>query len=212
MTSDAELVRQTCAGRTEAYTELVRRWAARITALCHARVGRAHVADDLAQETLLRGFRALASLNDPERFGPWLCGIALRICLDWLKAKKNAQIPFSALGDDRHPDDFLHDPRPSVATELERDDERRQLLAEVEALPEDYRKVVMLYYYEDVTYRDVAELLGVSTATVNARLTKAQRLPSRARLNQLHIARPGLGMNRNRIKKPGQRPGLCVRR
>jgi RNA polymerase sigma-70 factor (ECF subfamily) len=181
MTSDAELVRQTCAGRNEAYTELVRRWAARITALCHARVRRAHIADDLAQDTLLRGFRALHTLNDPERFGAWLCGIALRICLDWLKAKKNSQIPFSALGDEHQPTDFLHDPSDSVARQMERDDDCRQLSAEIEALPDEYRQVVLLYYYEDVTYREVAALLGVSTATVNARLTKARAL-LRARL------------------------------
>lgn len=183
MTSDAELVRQACTGQTEAYTELVRRWAARVTALCHARVRRAHVADELAQDTLLRGFRALHTLHDPERFGAWLCGIALRICLDWLKAKKNAQVPFSVLGDDRQPNDFLADPRESVAAALERDDERRELLAAIEALPEDCRKVILLYYYEDVTYRDVAELLGVSTATVNARLTRARAL-LRARLTK----------------------------
>ena len=183
MTSDAELVRTARAGRSEAYTELVRRWAARITALCHARVGRAHVADDLAQETLLRGFRSLHTLHDPERFGPWLCGIALRICLDWLKAKKNAQIPFSALDEKHHPNDYLHDPHSSGLARLEHDDERRRLLAEVAALPEEYRKVILLYYYEDVTYREVAELLGVSTATVNVRLTKARSL-LRARLRQ----------------------------
>ena len=176
MMSDAELVRQTCAGRIEAYTELVRRWTARITALCHARVRRAHVADDLAQDTLLRAFKALHTLHDPERFGAWLCGIALRICLDWLKAKKNAQIPFSALGDHNHPNEYLHDPCESVATRMERDDERQELLAAIEALPQEYRQVVLLYYYEDVTYREVAELLGVSTATVNARLTKARAL------------------------------------
>src|SRR3954471_11736542 len=108
--SDAELVRQARAGRTEAFAELVRRWAGRITALCHARCGRAHLADDLAQETLLRGFRSLATLTDPERFGAWLCGIALRTWLDWRKLRQNAQVPFSALGNDRNPDDYL-DPR-----------------------------------------------------------------------------------------------------
>src|SRR5947209_14629974 len=105
--SDAELVRQARAGRADAYAELVRRWAARIAAVCHARVGRAHVADDLAQETLLRGFRALGTLNDPDRFGPWLCGIALRTCLDWRKAKKNNQVPFSVLHPDDDPNDTL---------------------------------------------------------------------------------------------------------
>jgi RNA polymerase sigma factor (sigma-70 family) len=173
--SDAELVRLARAGRAEAYAELVRRWAGRVTAVCHARVGRAHAADDLAQETLLRGFRCLGALADAERFGPWLCGIALRACLDWLKAKQNAQIPFSALGPDHNPADFLHD-RHAAEADVDRDDELRYLMAEVEALPEEYRKVVMLYYYEDLTYRDLARLLGVSAATVNARLTRARAL------------------------------------
>jgi RNA polymerase sigma-70 factor (ECF subfamily) len=174
--SDAELVRRALAGRTEAYEELVRRWAGRVTALCHAKVRRAHVADDLAQETLLRGFRALAALSDAERFGPWLCGIALRVCLDWLKAKKNAQVPFSVLGTNYDPDDHLYHTGSSTADDVDRDDERRHLLAEVEALPEECRKVVMLYYYQDLTYRELARILGVSPATVNARLTKARAL------------------------------------
>ena len=178
--SDADLVRQARAGRTEAFAELVRRWAARVTALCHARVGRAHAADDLAQETLLRGFRSLHSLADPERFGPWLCGIALRTCLDWLKSKQNQQIPFSAL-DHEHGPEIHPDGRQAAEADLERDDERRRLLAEVAALPEDCRQVVMLYYYEDVTYRDLGRILGVSPATINARLTKARAL-LRARL------------------------------
>src|SRR5438876_2929706 len=141
--SDAELVRQARAGRADAYADLARRWAGRVTALCHAKVGRAHVADDLAQETLLRGWRALASLNDPERFGPWLCGIALRTCLDWLKAKQNGQVPFSVLHPDHDPDELL--PGRDDST-VERDDEGRHLLAQVEALPEECRQVVMLYY------------------------------------------------------------------
>src|SRR5579884_1550056 len=157
--SDAELVRQARAGRAEAYAELARRWAARVTALCHGKVGRAHVADDLAQETLLRGWRALDSLHDPERFGAWLCGIALRTCLDWLKAKQNSQVRFSELAADRQPETYLL-ARPGP--DADRADEVRRLLAEVEALPETYRHVVLLYYYDDVTYRDLARLLGVS--------------------------------------------------
>jgi RNA polymerase sigma-70 factor (ECF subfamily) len=177
--SDGELVRQVLAGRAQAYEDLVRRWAGRITAVCHAKVGRADAADDLAQETLLRGFRALKSLVNPDKFGPWLCGIALRACLDWLKAKERTQVVFSALGPERNPADYL----PARNHEdVDHGDELRQLMAEVEALPEEYRQVVMIYYYQDVTYRDVANALGVSTATVNARLTKA-RLMLRERMS-----------------------------
>jgi RNA polymerase sigma-70 factor (ECF subfamily) len=175
---DGDLVRQARAGQTAAYAELVRRWAARITAVCHARVGRANAADDLAQETLLRGFRCLASLTDPDKFGPWLCGIAQRTCLDWLKSKERSVVPFSALGPDHDPDSFLTPPSADGPDA----DEVQQLLAEVEALPPEYREVVLRYYYDDTTYRDVAQLLGVSSATVNARLTKARAL-LRARLS-----------------------------
>src|SRR5262249_14445748 len=148
--TDADLVRQTLAGRTEAYEQLVRHWAARVTALCHAKVGRADVADDLAQETLLRGYRGLHSPAAPEKVGAWLCGIALRTCLDWLKAKERSQIPFSALSPDRNPEDFLPARDGPGEAGVDHDDECRHLLAEVEALPENYRKVVMLYYYQDL--------------------------------------------------------------
>jgi RNA polymerase sigma-70 factor (ECF subfamily) len=174
--SNGELVRQTLAGRTEAFEELVRHWAARITALCHAKVGRADVADDLAQETLLRGFRALSSLAEPEKFGAWLCGIALRTCLDWLKAKERSQVPFSALAPDWDPEDSSDPATSPQEAAVDQEDEHRYLLAEVEALPEAYRKVVMLYYYDDLTYRELAQILGVSPATINARLTKARAL------------------------------------
>src|SRR5438105_1491788 len=118
--SDGELVRQTLAGRTQAYGELVRRWAGRVTALCHARAGRT-AAEDLAQEALLRGFRALASLADPDKFGPWLCGIAHRVCLDWFKSKDRTHVPFSALARDRRPEEVL--PGAAAEPELDRRDE-----------------------------------------------------------------------------------------
>jgi RNA polymerase sigma-70 factor (ECF subfamily) len=174
--TDGELVRQALRGRTQAYEELVRRWAARVTALCHAKVGRADAAEDLAQETLLRGYRGLATLADSDKFGSWLCGIAVRACLDWLKAKERTQIPFSAFGSDHNPAEFIRSRPEDDGASRDRREDLAQLMAEVQQLPEEYREVLMHYYYEDVTYRDLAEMIGVSKATINARLTKARAL------------------------------------
>jgi RNA polymerase sigma-70 factor (ECF subfamily) len=174
--SDGELVRLTLAGQTQAYEELVRRWAGRVTALCHARVGRAGAAEDMAQETLLRGFRSLRSLADPDKFGPWLSGIAVRACLDWLKAKERTQVPFSVLSRDGDTEAVLGNRAEVDGDAVGQADEVKHLLAEVERLPEECREVIMLYYYDDVTYRDLAQLLGVSPATINARLTRARSL------------------------------------
>lgn len=173
--SDGELVRQILAGRTEAYEELVRRWAGRIAAVCHAKVGRAAQADDLAQETLLRGLRSLSTLVDPEKFGPWLCGIAARACLDWLKARERTTVPFSTLGPDFHAEDILEANSRSDGSAWDQDD-CRELMRAVETLPEPYRQVLMLYYYQDVTYAEIGAMLGLSKPTINARLTKARML------------------------------------
>lgn len=183
--TDAELVRQACSGDSAAYAGLVRRWSARVLAVCHSRVRRRDVADELAQETLLRGFQSLATLESPDRFGPWLRGIARQVCLDWLKKKQTAQVAFSELPADQQPVRFLESDA-DLATE--RADELRHLMSEVEMLPEEFREVLMLYYYHDTTYQDLADLLGVSGATVNARLTKARSL-LRKRLSRTRRSR-----------------------
>jgi RNA polymerase sigma-70 factor (ECF subfamily) len=171
--NDAELVRQALAGQRDSFAEIARRWAPRVVAICHARVRRADVADDLAQETFLRGYRALRTLSDPAKVGSWLMGIAARAALDWLKAKERGVIPFSALGPDNPLEQVLCESKEHDAF---LQDDRRRVIAEIEALPESFRQVVMLYYYDDCTYRELAQLLGVSPATINARLTKARAL------------------------------------
>jgi RNA polymerase sigma-70 factor (ECF subfamily) len=179
--TDGELVRQVLDGRTSAYGELARRWAACVLAVCHARTGSRHAAEDLAQESLLRGLRALPTLHEPDKFGPWLRGIATRVCLDWRKAKQTHQVAFGALPED--PSGRLADGGEAPGDRLDRAEQVRQLLDQVEALPDAYREVVMLYYYQDVTYQELADALGVSPATVNSRLTKARAM-LRSRLSE----------------------------
>src|SRR5215212_7178237 len=170
--TDGQLVRQALSGQPSAYETLVRRWTPRVVGTCHARVGRAAAAEDLAQETLLRGLRALPTLAEPDKFGPWLCGIASRVCLDWLKSAQARQVSLDATCDGQ-PGAWVAQQGDSPDEAACRADDKRALLAEVDSLPESYREVILLYYYDDVTYQDVATLLGVSAATVNARLTKA---------------------------------------
>jgi len=172
--TDGQLVREVLSGRVGSYDPLVRRWAARVLAVCHARVGRGDIAEDLAQETLLRGLRALPTLNNAERFGPWLCGIAVRACLDWLKAAARTEVTMSALPASRSAE--LAPGKADAAAESERRDEIRQLMAEVERLPLPHRQVLMQFYYDDCTYKQIAGQLGVSAATVNLRLTQARQM------------------------------------
>src|SRR5438552_10031989 len=125
--TDGQLVRQALDGSAPAYETLVRRWSARVMGVCHARVGRAAAAEDLAQETLLRGLRALPTLSEPEKFGPWLCGIATRTCLDWLKKSERTEVSLSAGGNDQGDSRFAA-PGNDPATDAEKSDDLRRLM------------------------------------------------------------------------------------
>jgi RNA polymerase sigma-70 factor (ECF subfamily) len=174
--TDAELVRLARDGQASAFEQLARRWTARVLAVCRARVDQPNAAEDLAQEALLRGLQHLDTLSQPEKFGPWLRGIAVRVCLDWLKTR--AAGPVRQASSEEHPFDPV-DGAETPPQQVERADSRQRLLAEIHALPDELRETVLLYYFDDVTYVDLAHLMGVSRATVNARLAKARELLAR---------------------------------
>jgi RNA polymerase sigma-70 factor (ECF subfamily) len=168
--SDGDLVRATRVGRREAYDELIRRHAAKIGAVCRSRLGTRGPVEDMVQEAFLRGFRALPTLAEPEKFASWVCGIALRASLDWLKAKERSQVSYDALTPGGSPGIAS---APESPGEPER---HAKLLDQIDALPEPYREVVLLFYYKKQSYREMSEVLDLAPATINARLTRARAL------------------------------------
>jgi RNA polymerase sigma-70 factor (ECF subfamily) len=174
--TDAELVRECLDGKPAAFEVLVRRWSASVLAVCHAQTACPDAAQDLAQETLLRGFRTLSTLSEPERFGAWMRGIARRVCWDWIEKRPRRPIAFSALAPDGDVEAMFADRGPAPDAQAARADEMRKLMHEVHQLPQECREVLLLYYYQDATYQDLARMLSVSSAAVNARLTRARKL------------------------------------
>src|SRR5437762_2214902 len=133
--SDGEIVRRALAGDAAAYGQLARRWAARVLAVCHARTADRHAAEDLAQDALLRAMRGLATLAEPEKFGPWVVGIAVRTCLDWLKNPRRGEVSLDALvrGEVRYGEVAADETERQIADERREQSER--LMTEVERLP-----------------------------------------------------------------------------
>lgn len=163
MVGDADLVAEVRGGRREAYAELVRRHGPAVAAVCASRVGGRGPVEDMVQEAFLRGFRMIATLEDPAKFPNWVCGIAIRACLDWLKAKERGQVSLDVLPD-------------ASAPEAAEDERGAALRREIEALPEIYREALTLFYYKKQSYQDMGRTLGITPAAVNARLTKARAM------------------------------------
>ena len=176
--TDAELVRQTRQGQSSAFEALVRRWSARLIGYVRAKVKQPEIAEDIAQETFLKAYRSMDSLAEPSKFGSWLLSIAHRASLDWLKAKARGELRFGDMNEglpNAHSGDW-QSAEQQPADLCIRKEQENSVIGQIDALPEVLREVLMMYYYDDVTYKELAEILEVSTATVNARLTKARHL------------------------------------
>ena len=157
--SDDVLVAACLRGETEAYAELGKGYARRLYAICLAIVDNAADAEDLTQETLVKGFMELASLRDNAKFGPWIAAIATNVSRDLLRKRASERGP-AVVETDCPP------------AETERLMDLRRALSE---LPEQHRIPLLLYYLDGHSTESVAATLGISTAAVHQRLSRARR-------------------------------------
>lgn len=154
------LVRSAIAGDLDSFGELAKRYYAAMVSIAYA-VGRDHhAAEDAAQEALGRAMVSLGRLRRPERFGPWLCQICRNVAYDMLSGKAEA----------------VSDPGLVASEPCERDDRLSQAVNEaLTRLPKASRELVVLKYYNDLSYEQISEAMGLSKAAINGRLTRAKR-------------------------------------
>jgi RNA polymerase sigma factor (sigma-70 family) len=121
-------------------------------------------AEDLTQETFCQAHRRLAQLRDAARAKAWLFSILRNAYLHKLRSTKRMQaLSPEALADIP---ERLPDPLPEI--------EPAQLQKALNELPEDFRAPLLLFYFEDFSYRDIALELGVPLGTVMSRLARAK--------------------------------------
>jgi RNA polymerase sigma-70 factor (ECF subfamily) len=162
------LIRQVRDGDTEAYGPVVRSLESRLTSFCVTLLKNRTAAEEVAQEAFIRAYRYLDSF-DPERpFYPWLARIAFRLAQSQRSRRRPAEMPPRA--EPGHPAD-----RPSPLDDLIRDERSRSLWKEVWDLPAGERASVVLYYRQDLSVREVADALGVTSGTVKTFLFRARR-------------------------------------
>ena len=151
--------------RRQMLEELVRRHARAVGAICWAWTGSVVDTDDLVQETMMRACRDFGALREAEKFGAWVRGIAENVCREWGRARKK-QPP--GLGDEAG---AVAAPEPETPG-----DEGARVRRALLEIPGIYRETLALFHFEKKTYSEIAEFLGLSSAAVNARLTKGRAM------------------------------------
>jgi RNA polymerase sigma-70 factor, ECF subfamily len=169
--TDEELIEGVQKGETRLFAELVRRYQDVVYGMARRFVGIPSEAEDLAQEAFLRAFRGLADFKGEARFSTWLYRIAFNLCADWLR--RNRKPGRAQAGIDDAAD--LADTRVDLEQEVLDAEETRRVRSAIDGLDEIYREVVILLYYQKLSYEQIAAVLGVPLKTVETRLYRARK-------------------------------------
>ena len=172
MSDDAELLQRIRAGATDEFAELVRRHQARVFAILHRYERDAQRVEDLAQETFLKAWRALAQFDARAPFEHWISRIAVRTALDHLRREKKhkGNVGFDDLGEDAL--DWLRDE--NEKSELDSRSASEVLeLALRELSPVD-RVVITMQEIEGCTVKEIAAAIGASGIAVRVRAVRAR--------------------------------------
>ena len=174
---DTTLVLLAKAGDKEAFGILVDRHRPMALRIAGRMTANRDVARELAQEALLHAWLSLDRLRDATRFESWLYGIVLNVCRSHRRARHEDHTSLEALTGGLRLEatplssgSFEPDPQEVV----EADELHRTVLRAVSSLPPKTRAAALLFYYEQLTVREVAATLGISVAAVKGRLHKAR--------------------------------------
>lgn len=177
---EARLIMACQEGDSSAFNLLVWRWEKPLYNFIYKYVGDATLAEDLVQDTFIRVLKSIKRYTHQGSFSTWLYRIAINLCKDHLKRKR---LPLVSLhdyyttgsGERVYVQDRIADDQTRTDDSLkaeEREELVRRLLA---GLPEEQRIVILLKEYQELTFREIAEVLDVPEGTVKSRLYHALR-------------------------------------
>jgi len=160
-------------GSSAAFNNIVEEYQRPIYNFCYRMLRNKDEAEDAAQEIFIRAYFKLDSYVETHKFSTWLFSIASHYCIDRLRKRRFQLVSW----DDIAPWHLFPDqdaPQPeSALLEAEAAREVRLLL---DALPPDYRAVIILKYWQAMSYQEIAQTLETTVSAIKGRLFRARRM------------------------------------
>ncbi len=171
----ADIVRRCADGDFTAFDCLVREYMNTVLGLAYNYVGNFHTAEDIAQETFVQAYQSISSLRDSSRFKVWLLRIARNKCIDHIRrsprllsmdgdAELQKEIALKALADS-----------PQYAGEPISFSEE-DLLTALNSLRHDYREIFVMKHVDNLSYKEISQLLGMSVSAVGEKLYRVRSM------------------------------------
>jgi RNA polymerase sigma-70 factor (ECF subfamily) len=155
-----ELVEAALAGDIASFGRLAQRYYAPMVAIAYSILADHQLAEDAAQEAFARALTNLGKLRKPDKFAPWLARICRNVAKDMVATKarqKNIQ-DLSQVADSNDEDESIE-----------------AVHRAIEQLSVSARELIVLRYYNGLSYEEISSVLGISKPTINGRLTREKQ-------------------------------------
>ena len=156
-------------GDDDAFTKIVERYQKPVYNLCYRLLGNHGDAEDASQEAFMKAYRGLGKYDLQRPFISWLLAIAYNLCIDQLRRRRVTWVGLEALFDRSDPLSRT----PDVALEARSEAEGVQKILSTLSVKD--RAVVVLRYWYDYSYDEIAETLSLTNGAVKSRLHRARR-------------------------------------
>ena len=180
--SGADLLQRYLEGDNDAFTLIVDRYRKELYSFLVRFIGDPALADDVFQETFLQLHLSAARFKADRRLKPWLFTIAANKARDAMRARSRRQAaPLDKAIANHDADrtgsylDLMPSQVPAPGEALADSETQEAVKAILDQMPEHLRAVLLLCYYQELSYKDIAEILGVPLGTVKSRLHAAVR-------------------------------------
>jgi RNA polymerase sigma-70 factor (ECF subfamily) len=169
--TDGYLVEEVLAGNTKVYAVLVNRYKDMVFTLAVGLLHNRQEAEEVAQDTFLKTFKALSGFQNKSKFSTWIYRIVYNECISRLRRKKNNLISVEELSYGELSDNF-EEMEPEW---IQKEERKRQLYEAISRLKEDERTILMLYYFENCRVDEISEITSLSNENIKSRLFRARK-------------------------------------
>ncbi len=173
--TESELVALARKGDKHAFGQLIERYTQMVKRITIGKIANEEIARELVQETFLHAYLSLNHLRDDTRFKSWLYGITLNVCRNYLREQKTPVLSLEDMMGGMYYDTsdalaMMEDPQ----TLVEERELQRFVFDAVQSLSPKDREVTLLFYYEEISLKEIATTLGISAGAVKGRLHRAR--------------------------------------
>ncbi|MFC3882486.1 RNA polymerase sigma factor SigW [Bacillus songklensis] len=169
-------INQVKKGDQDAFAEIVEYYKDKVYQLCYRMLGNAHEAEDSAQEAFIRAYVNIHSYDSTKKFSTWLYRIATNLCIDRIRKKKPDYYLDAEISGTDGLDMYSQIPSKQELPEdeLEKLELQEQIQREILRLPEKYRSVIVLKYVDELSLKEISDILDLPVGTVKTRIHRGR--------------------------------------